>query len=500
MEGGMMAPAIQIIQLKDQRDRLDVAYYDPRFLLAEQQLADSQYPLVPFVEVMTDDARYGILPPSSEYGDEGILLIRSTDLSPHGIDYEQAVHVPEAYLNSRARIRQGDVLIGVKGACAFFDIYAVTEIPPPAIVNGSIFRFQCKGQWNPRFVALWLLSDPVQTSVFRERANIGISYISLDVLTSLRIPRLADTEQALILDRFEAICGAAKEFGVHLHALELQWQEVLRNIDQVFEKHLGIKPPPKCENKTRILRREDQQDRLDWGFYDPSRIATEERLAEDFESRLRLREVGGIHRSAISPSTYPDKDFNLVRVKWHAKGAQRRETRKGEDIAGALTEVHHRDVVISRIDSTQRAVAVIPEDLDGAFISNEFYALRVDPQKYLPELLCRILATSRYVAFFFTQKTGSTKRLRLQEEVIENLRLPAVGLDKQRAVIADLAESDKRLHDLLSEESAIVERQRQIVAAAKKDVLRLLSDADFTTILRMAAWSPKGCGVKEDSQ
>jgi len=206
-------PLIEILPPEEQHDRLDTAYYLPEFIDAERFLDKCPYPMTTLGEIMEDNASYGVLPPSSCYCEEGICLVRSSNLSNEGVDYESAVRVPREWLDAeRARIKQNDILISIKGARAFFDMCVVNEKPPEAIVNGSIFRFQCKPEYDPNFVVLWLLSRPVQSLVFRERTNLGISYISLDILNSIPTPVIPISKQKRIIRGFNDACKLRDNF------------------------------------------------------------------------------------------------------------------------------------------------------------------------------------------------------------------------------------------------------------------------------------------------
>lgn len=259
-------PLIEILSPEKQHDRFDISYYLPEFIHAERYIENCDIELTTLGDVMTDDASYGVLPPSSSYLEEGgISLVRSSNVSNSGIDYESAVRVPSEWINSeRARIKSDDVLISIKGARAFFDMCVASDNPPDAIVNGSIFRFQCKEDYDPKFVVLWLLSKPIQLLVFRERANLGISYISSDVLSSIPFPQLSIQEQRNILIAHAQCIKSLDLFRDQIEVLENKIRESSSDLSQVFSDAFELSPIQKPVEKCVFLSRQDRYvERLD---------------------------------------------------------------------------------------------------------------------------------------------------------------------------------------------------------------------------------------------
>src|SRR5690606_13985055 len=241
-----------------------------------------------------DDASYGVLPPSSSYLEEGgISLVRSSNVSNSGIDYESAVRVPSEWINSeRARIKSNDVLISIKGARAFFDMCVASDNPPDAIVNGSIFRFQCKEDYDPKFVVLWLLSKPIQSMVCRVRANLGISYISQDVIKNIPVPKLKPREQSYVVEVFNIGVNLIDNFAVHL--LEKHQSAAARlqeKIEHELDVSLGLRAPQFTSTKYRVVKSTAIEDRFDWKTYDPALISDPQKLSWHFKKWKPLCEL-----------------------------------------------------------------------------------------------------------------------------------------------------------------------------------------------------------------
>lgn len=482
-------PLIEILLPIEQRDRFDINYYLPEFTHAERYIENCDIELTTMGDAMTDDASYGVLPPSSSYLEEGgISLVRSSNVSNSGIDYESAVRLPSEWINSeRARIKSNDVLISIKGARAFFDMCLASDNPPDAIVNGSIFRFQCKEDYDPNFVILWLLSKPIQSMVFRERTNLGISYISQDILKNIPFPKIDKEKQQLILSGYNAAIemkdAMISSLDEVVHAKSLA-REV---INDIYRDKLGMEEPSAPVLKVRVVDSSKIQDRLDWKTYDPNLISDAEKLAKNFPGKTFVKDVARIKDTYKPATAYSgDDDVKLIRVKLYGKGAELRETRAPVSISGPVAQADSGEVVVSRIDCTQGAVAVVPEELDGGVVSKEFFLIRLDESKLRTQLFVRILLHKRYVQYLLSFRTGATNRLRLDKDILMELPLPKLQTDQQDTILDELRLAEDKFFHVESIEADAHRMADGLVKLALENVLGLSEDSYLSELSETA--------------
>lgn len=468
-------PLILTLHSEEQHERLDFSYYLPEFIYAEKSIENCEVPLTTLGEIMEDDASYGVLPPSSSYLEEGgIFLLRSSNVSNSGVDYENAVKVPAEWINTeRARINENDILISIKGARAFFDMCVVSDAPPKAIVNGSLFRFHCKAGYDPRFVVLWLLSKPIQTLVFRERTNLGISYISLGILRNIPVPMLSTSEQTKILDGFEKTIQIKNEMITSLYEISIAKEKASKKINKIYREKLEIAKPSMSMMKVRIVQSSRLQDRLDWKTYDPNLINDTKKLSKDFTAITLMKDVANIKNGYKSAMAYDLEEVKLIRVKLYGKGAELREVKSASDISGPVVRAEKGEVVVAKIDCTQGAVAIIPDDLDGGMVSKEFFILNVDERKYRAQLLLEILLHRRYVQYLLSFRTGATNRLRLDKEVLQNLPLPDISLSQQDIILDELRLAEAHLSNIESIEKNANKMAEGLIEEVLENLLAL---------------------------
>lgn len=476
-------PLIEILSPEEQHDRFDINYYLPEFIDAEKSLESSSTPLTTFGEIMENDASYGVLPPSSCYLEDegGILLIRSSNINNEGIDYEDAIRVPSEWLDSeRARIKQNDILISIKGARAFFDMCVAPEESPEAIVNGSIFRFQCKEHVSPKFVVLWLLSKSIQSLVFRERTNLGISYISLEILKSIPFPDIPHDEQIKIIGRYQSVLPMLSPQDSIISEFNKKLSAITKRYNSLLSSECGVHPPKKS-GKVIVVKPHIFSDRLDWKCYDPSYISSQEELSSTYGEWTTISEISHL-KNDYSKGEDPNEECKILKIRLHGKGAALRDIVERRKISGPLTSVKEGQLVFSRIRCAQKGIAIVPHDLDGAFISKEYYAIEVDPNKYITQLLFRILISDRYVAFYKSVMTGGTTRYRLAVDDFLGLRLPKVTVEMQEKVLAALIEIENEADAVRSEKEAYIQNCRKNEQRVLSNLLHLSEDKKFQSI------------------
>ena len=137
----------------------------------------------------------------------------------------------------------------------------------------------------------------------------------------------------------------------------------------------------------------------------------------------------------------PDEEYRLLGMRSQIGGPFLRETKKGSEIsARVLNQVKAGDFIYSRLFAWQGSFGVIPEELDGCYVSNEFPIFAVDKAHIDP----------RFLVFWFglpqTQRTveadcfGSTPgtRNRYKEEYCLKLETPCPPLNEQQRIVAKL--------------------------------------------------------------
>lgn len=183
--------------------RLDPEHYKMKFTVLYdhlKKLGKTDIKVLNLKDIV-EKGSYGILPSSSDYGKGKLTFIRSTDLNDYMIDFDSCEKVPIEYNVEKARVSPGEILLEIKGSISGGAIVpnSVTE----GIVNGSIYKFSVKEEYNNYYILAVLQSLVGELQKEKHGANSVISYLSLDVINKLQIPVLTKSTQDTIGSKLE---------------------------------------------------------------------------------------------------------------------------------------------------------------------------------------------------------------------------------------------------------------------------------------------------------
>jgi len=161
----------------------------------------------------------------------------------------------------------------------------------------------------------------------------------------------------------------------------------------------------------------------------------------------------------------PQKKYKQVTIKMWGQGVALRQEVSGAEIAASRQLlVHQNQFILSRIDARNGAFGLVPSDLEGAAVSNDFPAFNVNTDKLYPKYLGWLSKTSNFVDLCKSASEGTTNRVRLKEDRFLALEIPLPPLEEQRRIVARIEalatkiEEIQRLRCQVAEEEAILEK------------------------------------------
>lgn len=163
----------------------------------------------------------------------------------------------------------------------------------------------------------------------------------------------------------------------------------------------------------------------------------------------------------------PEQSYRLLGVRLEGNGPFIRETVKGTETSAArLNRVQVGDFIYSRLFAWRGAFGVVPTEMNGCFVSNEFPVFNVIPSRLDPGYLLRWFQLPSVWNKVEENCTGSTPttRNRFKEQFFLRLEIPLPSLAEQQAIVARL--------------DALAEKTRQLEAhldAVERDAERLLA-------------------------
>lgn len=97
--------------------------------------------------------------------------------------------------------------------------------------------------------------------------------------------------------------------------------------------------------------------------------------------------------------------------------------------------VHAGQFIMSKIDARNGAYGIVPEELDGAVVTNDFPLFDVDTSKIIPLFLVLVSTTDRFVDFARKCSSGTTNRKRIDIDAFLNQKIPLPSVDEQEYII-----------------------------------------------------------------
>lgn len=144
----------------------------------------------------------------------------------------------------------------------------------------------------------------------------------------------------------------------------------------------------------------------------------------------------------------PGQQYEQVTVRLWGKGLTLRGKKDGSEIsADKQVQVRSGQFLMSKIDARHGAFGLVPKNLDGAVVSNDFPCFSINRALLVPEFLNWFSKTEGFIALCKQASIGSTNRVRLKETQFLDLSIPLPPLEKQREIVTSLDCVQKQLQE-----------------------------------------------------
>jgi len=163
----------------------------------------------------------------------------------------------------------------------------------------------------------------------------------------------------------------------------------------------------------------------------------------------------------------PDVEYQTAGILSHGKGLFARPIRKGSEISySTYYRLHADQLVYSRLFAWEGALAVVPRQFDGFFVSQEFPTFDIDSAKVLPSYVALLINRAGLWERLAEVVTGmGGRRKRVHPAALFGVAVPVPPLADQRRIV-DLLEA---VDSLASSASAVAERAHRALVAFARD-------------------------------
>ncbi len=192
-----------------------------------------------------------------------------------------------------------------------------------------------------------------------------------------------------------------------------------------------------------------------------------------------------LRRSERTVLLHPETTYKEVTVRMNGKGVVERRQVQGIEIASDRRyKASAGQFIISRIDARNGASGLIPDDLDGAVVTNDFPLFDVAKDRLDPAFLNWMSKTVSFVDLCKRASEGTTNRVRLSEDRFNALEIALPSPCEQRRIVARIEELAAKVDEARALRGSLLHEIQALQASASarifdgliKGQTRLLAD------------------------
>lgn len=156
-----------------------------------------------------------------------------------------------------------------------------------------------------------------------------------------------------------------------------------------------------------------------------------------YNDKYNLVHIGDfLTRNKTAITLEDEQIYKRVTIKINNGGVYVRDTEKGLNI-GTKKQfvVNTGQFLLSKIDARNGAFGVVPQEVDNAIITGNFWTFDVDYAQINPHFLALMTTTPEFIIFCNNASNGTTNRHYLQEDLFLEQKIPLPTLDEQNRLI-----------------------------------------------------------------
>ncbi len=456
-----------ISNIDDQTSRLDVQYYDPRYIKTMKTLKTlakkKGLTLMPLGEMLDPSSDLpltgGATPPNAIYIDEGVKFIRVQNVGENQLNLDIVVYIDvdtHESLLSRSKLKFGDVLLTITGS------YGISCVVPKGIGQANINQHCVRIRTNRKIINPYFLSFFLNSIFGRhqmDRLSTGSSRPALDYpsIESILVVVPSMNDQRKIVRILNSMVRTTKR------ELESANRHIGKE-DGKLLKALGISLKQKPKTLTFIAKPDAISDRLDAIHASPYyyEVVLAIRNGKYDAVTLSPNHATVRRRNLAKKDRYPHKLYRLIElddIDGELGTIRKYSEMLGIDLKGSVRLVEANEIVISRLRYYLRKVAIIPPSFGVSIASEEIYSLKCNAETN-PIFLKAMLRHRICVEQAEHRITGSS-RPRVDKTTIENLFIPKPPIQIQERIAKIVMDIQSKVERLREEASKLTEDIRK---------------------------------------
>lgn len=158
-----------------------------------------------------------------------------------------------------------------------------------------------------------------------------------------------------------------------------------------------------------------------------------------------------LSRSEEAAILNANAEYHEVTIRLWGKGVVSRGKVRGSDVTTPRRFVRAGQLILSKIDARNGALGIVPPELNGAIVSNDFPSFDLQTcGKCSPAYIGWLVQSERFVELCRASSEGTTNRVRIKEGRFLSKKIAVPPPSEQQAIVARLdalADKTKQLTD-----------------------------------------------------
>ena len=175
-----------------------------------------------------------------------------------------------------------------------------------------------------------------------------------------------------------------------------------------------------------------------------------------------------LHRIKEPVELQPEQEYSLVTIKVNHRGVVLRNKTKGKLIGSKMHRISKGQFILSGIDARHGAFGIVPDELDGAIVTNDFWYFDIDETKVKRDFFYWLTNTPIFLNACIKSSQGVTQRVRLQAKLFFDFEFRFPPLEEQENFLKKIQHADQYLSSLRVE----LNNQEKYVSQLKQAILQ----------------------------
>ena len=179
-----------------------------------------------------------------------------------------------------------------------------------------------------------------------------------------------------------------------------------------------------------------------------------------------------LRRSDEAAVLDPAAEYHEVTIKLWGKGVVSRGKVRGGDVVSVRRVVRANQLILSKIDARNGAIGLVPPELDGAIVSNDFPSFEFrDPERCDAAFMGWLVRSAPFVELCKAASEGTTNRVRIKEDRFLDQQIGLPPLSEQQAIVARLDALAEKAGEVEAHLDAVERDAEHLLALRFRDVI-----------------------------